>query len=158
MSFCICVTFIALRKTLFVNGFSKRLRVSHIQRIWLDHVLVQSQSNRPWWTLIISVPLYQWVLASLAVLMTFFIFFIILFLIWTVECSVRCSNMGLHLYRHPTSDEGFLCPCLLCSRSLSFCLSFGPTELGPVFQRGSPPPSPSIARWGFYGDMQNIHQ
>ena len=46
--------------------------------------------------------------------------------------------MGLHLYRHPTSDEGFLCPCLLCSRSLSFYFSFGPRELGPVLQRGSP--------------------
>ncbi|KAK7814978.1 hypothetical protein U0070_024321 [Myodes glareolus] len=34
--------------SVIVNGFSKRLRGSHIQRIWLDHDLVQSQSNRPW--------------------------------------------------------------------------------------------------------------
>ncbi|KAK7802269.1 hypothetical protein U0070_000831 [Myodes glareolus] len=36
--------------SVIVNGFSKRLRASHIQRICLDHVLVQSQSNRPWFT------------------------------------------------------------------------------------------------------------
>ncbi|KAK7801095.1 hypothetical protein U0070_000875 [Myodes glareolus] len=33
--------------SVIVNGFSERLQASHIQRIWLDHVLVQSQSNWP---------------------------------------------------------------------------------------------------------------
>ncbi|KAK7812549.1 hypothetical protein U0070_014882 [Myodes glareolus] len=34
--------------SVIVNGFSERLRASHIQRIWLDHVLVQSQSKWSW--------------------------------------------------------------------------------------------------------------
>ena len=106
----------------------------HIQRIWLDHFLIQSQSNWPWLTLIRSVPLYQWVIASLAVLTSFFIFFVLLLLIWILGGSVRCSNVGLRLYHHPSSDEGSLWSCLLCSRSLSFCFSFGPRELSPVFQ------------------------
>ena len=109
----------------------------HIQRIWLDCVLVQSQSSWLWWTLISSVPLYQWVIASLTVLISFFIFFILLLLIWTLGGSVRCSNVGLRLYCHPSSDEGSLWFCLLCSRSLSFCFSFGPRELSPVFRCGS---------------------
>ena len=39
-----------------------------------------------------------------------------------------------------------------------FCSSFGPWELSPVLQYGSLSLSPSIARWRFYGDMQDIHQ
>ena len=72
--------------------------------------------------------------------------------------SVQCSNVGLCLNLHPSMGEGFLWSCLLCSRSLSFCFSFGPRELSPVFQCGSLSLSPSIARGRFYGDMQNIHQ
>ncbi|KAK7819542.1 hypothetical protein U0070_002646 [Myodes glareolus] len=47
----------------------------HIQRIWLDRILVQSQSNWPWSRK-------------------------------TMGGSVWCSNVGLHLYRPPSSDEG----------------------------------------------------
>ena len=39
-------------------------------------------------------------------LIPFFIFFLLLLLIWTLGGSVRCSNVGLRLYRHPSSDEG----------------------------------------------------
>ena len=113
-------------------------------------MLVQSQSSWPWWALIRSVPLYQWVNAPLAVLISFFMFSFLLLLIWTLGGSVRCSNVGLRLYRHPSSDEGSLCSCLLCSRSLSFCFSFGPRELSPVFRCGSLSLSPSIARWRFW--------
>ena len=97
-------------------------------------------------------------MAPIAVLISFFIFFLLLLLIWTLGGSVRCSNVGLRLYRHPSSDEGSLWSCLLCSRSLSFCFSFGPREVSPVFQCGSLSLSPSIARGRFYGDKQNIHQ
>ena len=58
--------------------------------------------------------------------------------------SVQCSNVVLCLNLHPSTGEGFLWSCLLCSRSLSFCFSFGPRELSPVFQCGSLSQSPSI--------------
>ena len=36
------------RPSAIVNGFSVSPHVSHIQRIWFDHMLVQSQSSWPW--------------------------------------------------------------------------------------------------------------
>ena len=60
-------------------------------------MLVQSQSR----TLIRSVPLYQWVIAPLTVLISFFMFFLLLLLIWTLGDSVRCSNVGLRPRRDP---------------------------------------------------------
>ena len=52
------------RPSAIVNVFSVSPHVSHIQRIRVDHMLVQSQSSWPWWALIRSVPLYQWVNAQ----------------------------------------------------------------------------------------------
>ena len=45
-----------------------------------------------------------------------------------------------------------------CSCSPCFCYSFGPSEQNPVLQFGSLSLSPFMARWRFYGGMQDIHQ
>ncbi|KAK7822058.1 hypothetical protein U0070_006607, partial [Myodes glareolus] len=77
--------------SVIVNGFSERLQASHIRRI-RPHLenLVGSRAR----SVAVQLPL------------SFVIFFVLLLLIWILGGSVRCSNVGLRLYRHPTPDEG----------------------------------------------------
>ena len=124
----------------------------HIQKIWLDHVLLQSQSNWPWWTLIRSEPLYQWVMAPLAgwFHFSFSSSFCSSFGPWGAQSGAPMwvsVCIAIHPRMKVPSGLAFIA-LLLCS--LSFCFSFGPRELSPVFQCGSLSLSPSIARWRFW--------
>ncbi|KAK7795774.1 hypothetical protein U0070_006389, partial [Myodes glareolus] len=48
----------------------------------------------------------KWVIASLAVLISSFMFLLLPLLLRTSGGSIRCSNVGLRLHSCPSPDEG----------------------------------------------------
>ena len=80
-----------------------------------------------------------------------------------ITCSISpiptgLGDLPLDLSHHLSGWTRPAGSWLPCSCSPSLCSSFGPWELSPVLQYGSLSLSPSITRWRFYGNMQDIHQ
>ncbi|KAK7812546.1 hypothetical protein U0070_014879 [Myodes glareolus] len=128
--------------SVIVNGFSERPRASHSQRIRPNSENLARSRPRS-----VPVRLALWVIASLAVLISSFMFLLLPLPLRTSGGSIRCSNVGLRLHSRPSPDEGSM-----DSPSLQRCQSMDRTFIGQIRYKWGCQPTRQIAEDSFCGE------